>query len=436
MPAEAPRTIPNVISDPTRAAAASPAERVGLWARPKAGVIWGGVWLVYLVPAFVEALDDRHELGTRIAGVLLLLTFGALYLAAMLSAWDRDDSRGGVPRNLWVGTPSPLGIRIGIALIVLSVASVLVVGEPGVSTFVFLAPVASSLLPGRWAVRGIAAAILAVVLGELFARNTGAPVDASAVLSSAFAALMAGLITLGVRRMRVVMWELQVARQDAGRLATAEERVRIARDLHDVLGHSLTVISVRGQLAARLAERGEMDRAAQEIKAVELLSRTAMSDVREAVAGYRSRPLAAELAAAEATLDGAGLGVHVERSVETVPESGEDTLAFVLREAVTNVLRHSQARNCRITVRGGRGTMILEVGDDGIGSGRDLLPVAVAGAAQATGAGAPTTADVTTGHRVGTGLVGLAERLAAVGGRLSAGDDTGGGFLVQAEVPR
>lgn len=398
------------------------AATIGLWARPRAGAIWGGVWLVYLVPAFVESLRPEHSTPAKIAGFALLLAFGLTYIAAMLAAWDRDDDGTGVPRNLWNAEIDPVGARLGIALVVLAIASVAVVGEQGVAAFVFLAPIASSSLPGRLAPYGIAAAVIATIVGELVARRYGTDTaQLGGVLSSGFAALMAGFITLGVRRMRLVMWELQVARAGAEKLASAEERVRIARDLHDVLGHSLTVISMRSQLAGKLVERGEMDRAGEEIRAVEELSRTAMSDVREAVAGYRIRPLAAELAAAEATLQDAGVAVQVERSAQELPEAGEEALGFVVREGVTNVLRHSSARSCAISVRHTQENVVVEVVDDGRGTGTPVHPILDGDDAGPAG---------------GSGLCGLAERVAAAGGRLSAGDGPTGGFVLRAEVGR
>jgi two-component system sensor histidine kinase DesK len=410
-----------MITGPPRTAKET-AATVGLWTRPRAGAIWGGVWLVYLVPAFVEALRPEHSTPAKVVGFALLLAFGLTYIAAMLAAWDRNDDGEGMPKNLWASEIDPLSLRIGLALIVLAVASVVVVGEQGVGTFVFLSPVAASILPGRWAPYGIAAAAVATIGGELVARRYGADsAQLGGVLSSGFAALMAGFITLGVRRMRLVVWELQVARAGAEKLASAEERVRIARDLHDVLGHSLTVISMRSQLAGKLVERGEMERAGEEIRAVEELSRTAMSDVREAVAGYRIRPFAAELAAAEATLHDAGVAVQVERSAQQLPAAGEEALGFVVREGVTNVLRHSSARSCAISVRHTPQSVVVEVVDDGRGTGAPVYPIA--------DDGAPAGGD-------GSGLRGLAERVAAAGGRLSAGDGPTGGFVLRAEVAR
>lgn len=395
--------------------------RIGLWARPHAAMIWGGVWLVYLLPAFTEAVHPRHTLAVNVVTFALLVTFVLVYLFAMRQAWDRDEATDiRAPRfseRLESERVMTLAVLAGIAIV-----TTVLIGEAAVACFVFLAPVCASLLPPRWALRGIGLAVVAAVVGELVARRYGADTaNAGDVLGTAFGTAMAGLITLGIRRMQGVMWELEVARRDVERLATAQERTRIARDLHDVLGHSLTVISVKSQLAGRLIERGDVDRAGTEIREVEVLSRDAMNDVREAVAGYRARTLAAELAAAEATLDGAGIAVTVERSADTVPPAGEEALGFVVREGVTNVLRHSRARRCDIHVVHTGEAVIVELIDDGGGTGRLFQEIDPA-------------VDDPPGD--GNGLRGLAERVSAVGGRLSAGDRPDGGFVLRAEVAR
>ncbi|MBO9534950.1 MAG: hypothetical protein J7513_18395 [Solirubrobacteraceae bacterium] len=390
--------------------------RVGLWARPGVGVFYAGVWLVYLVPAFFEAADGRHGLLEQMLGLAVLTAFVVTYLWWMILSWGGDRQ---IPATqVWPSPMTPARWWMAGGLVVLAVAAVLLVGEPGAATIVFLAPVAASALPMQRAMIGIGLAVVGVVAAEAFAtRPPGDEVTSGGIAGTAFGCLMAGVITLGIRRMRSVMHELDIARARAQELATAEERVRIARDLHDLLGHSLTVISVRSQLAQRLAERGEMDRAAEEIGAVGELSRTAMTEVRAAVAGYRMRPLAAELAAAEAALDGAGIAVRVDRPSQAVPPAGEEALGFVVREGVTNVLRHARARSCAITVGHAGDAIVLEVADDGAGSGRTLHIIDPEAEPELAG----------------NGLRGLAERVAAAGGRLSAGDRDGR-FVLRAEV--
>jgi two-component system sensor histidine kinase DesK len=179
---------------------------------------------------------------------------------------------------------------------------------------------------------------------------------------------------------------LAEAREENARLAIQEERNRMARDVHDILGHSLTVITVKAELAARLLEVSP-ERAQAEVEDLERLARDALADVRQAVAGFRDMSLPAELARARSSLAAAGIEAELPNSTEAVPTRLRELCAWALREGVTNVIRHSGATTCTVTLTE-RG---ITVADDGPG----------------TGAGEP-----------GTGLIGLTERAAAVGATL------------------
>jgi two-component system sensor histidine kinase DesK len=185
--------------------------------------------------------------------------------------------------------------------------------------------------------------------------------------------------------------ELTAARAEVARLAAENERSRIARDLHDLLGHSLTTITVKAGLARRLAPR-DPERAASEIGEVEDLARSALTDVRAAVSGYRELTLAGELAGAREVLRAAGIEAQAPGAVEVADPAHAELFGWVLREGVTNVVRHSGAHSCTIAI----GPTWLEIEDDGRG----------------------------TGPRAGTdgsGLAGLRERGAAAGGTIRAG---------------
>lgn len=211
-------------------------------------------------------------------------------------------------------------------------------------------------------------------------------------------ALFASLTAYGIRVGTRNQVELSRAHQEIERLAKEQERLRIARDLHDLLGHALTTITVKAELASKLARR-DPARAATEMAEVAALGRQGLADVRATVAGYREVSLVTELAAARQVLAAAGIRAELPASVDEVPGALRELFGWVVREGVTNAVRHSGAHHLRVTVDD-RG---IEVVDDG------------SGPADAAGRGA------------GAGLAGLSERVAASGGRIEAGPATADG---------
>jgi two-component system sensor histidine kinase DesK len=205
---------------------------------------------------------------------------------------------------------------------------------------------------------------------------------------------------------------LRKARATVAQLAANEERLRLARDLHDLLGHSLSLITLKSELAGRMLP-DHPDKAAQQVADIEQVSRQALVDVREAVTGYRRPRLSDELAGAQVALTAAGVEAHVpaEPDLGGVADEGESTLAWALREAVTNVVRHSGASRCTVDVLR-RQTL------DGA-----FLELSV----EDNGSGGP-------GTEPGNGLTGLAERLEKAGGQLEAGR-VKRGFRLVARVP-
>jgi two-component system sensor histidine kinase DesK len=159
---------------------------------------------------------------------------------------------------------------------------------------------------------------------------------------------------------------LAAAREESRHLAVVAERERIARDLHDVLGHTLTVVAVKADLARKLIDRDPVA-AALEIEEIHATARAALAEVRIAVTGMRSTTLAQELAAARSALESAGIAVTSVMTQEPLPPLVETALAYVIREAATNVLRHSGARHCRITLAREGAEAALEIHDDGQG---------------------------------------------------------------------
>ena len=190
---------------------------------------------------------------------------------------------------------------------------------------------------------------------------------------------------------------LRLSQEETRQLARVAERERISRDLHDLLGHTLSVITLKAELAARLIDR-DPGRAGAEIREVEQISRAALADVREAVSGMRSRGLPAEIEYARVALKAAGVTLNVEGEPPALASAKEAILAMVVREAITNVIRHAQANNCTIAiVADENGETLVEVQDDGRGG----MPI------------------------VGAGLDGMRMRLAAAGGRLEVGGELG-----------
>jgi two-component system sensor histidine kinase DesK len=161
--------------------------------------------------------------------------------------------------------------------------------------------------------------------------------------------------------------KLRKANEEIEHLAKVAERERIARDLHDVLGHTLSVITLKSELAGKLMDR-DPERAGKEIREVEEISRQALSDVRDAIRGYRAKGLAAELAQAKATLETAGVAVQCDSGTSMqVPALQESVLSLAVREAVTNVVRHAHASTCRLRLEQQNGSCRLEIADDGRG---------------------------------------------------------------------
>jgi two-component system sensor histidine kinase DesK len=160
---------------------------------------------------------------------------------------------------------------------------------------------------------------------------------------------------------------LRKANEEIEHLAKVAERERIARDLHDVLGHTLSVIILKSELAGKLIDRNP-EEAGKEIREVETISRQALSDVRDAIRGYRSQGLGAELALAKSTLETAGVVVQCDAATSLkLPAVQESVLSLAVREAVTNVVRHAQARTCQLRLEQRNGSCRLEIQDDGRG---------------------------------------------------------------------
>ncbi|MFI5684733.1 sensor histidine kinase [Streptomyces sp. NPDC051636] len=203
------------------------------------------------------------------------------------------------------------------------------------------------------------------------------------------------------------VYELDEARETRARLAVAEERLRFGRDLHDVLGRNLSVISLKSELAVQLARRGRPEAVEQMIE-VQRIAQESQREVRDVVRGYRGADLGVELVGAQGVLTAAGIGCEVTGTADGLPADVQSALGWVVREATTNVLRHGDAGRCAVVLRVLEGHVVLTVENDGVAG---------------------------PGGSGGSGLAGLRERLAAVGGTLQAGVVGEDGFRLVAEVP-
>jgi two-component system, NarL family, sensor histidine kinase DesK len=342
-------------------------------------------WLIYLAFVFLEPYVARSGPAVWLISGLSIALFLPLYYGAFIAA-DTNPRRA--VKLAW-GM-----VALGLALVPINIG--------GSAYVIFAASVAGFAFRRRQPAAVFVVTLSALLLVTIW--TTRRPLEYS-MLFQPVIVLMVGFGNLLVaeehRRNRVV----QRAQEEVEEMAKVAERERIARDLHDLLGHTLSVIVLKSELASRLADidpRG----AAAEIRDVEQVARTALTEVRHAVEGYRSRGLSGEVAGAQQAL--AAAGITLERWIEPVvlTPRRESVLALAVREAVTNVIRHARAGRCRITLSGSGGTAVLRIADDG--SGGALVE--------------------------GAGLLGMKERVQAVGGSVVI-ESTADGLTVSVSMP-
>jgi two-component system sensor histidine kinase DesK len=241
---------------------------------------------------------------------------------------------------------------------------------------------------------------LIVCLGVVLAQIALSAIGdfANGTIFAPFVTVSVAVSLLAITRQIIANKDLRDAHATIASLAAAEERARLARDLHDVLGHSLTVVAVKSELAGRLVER-DPQRAIAEIADIEGLARTALADLRAAVSSYRDMNLDSELVAARTALDAAGIRAHLPADGSAVEEELRPLFGWVLREGVTNVIRHSNAEECWV----------------------DLKPHSLS--VRDNGRGVP-------GDGKGNGLTGLRERAIEAGAKITATGAESGGFVL------
>jgi len=354
----------------------------------KLGRLFMVAWLAFFIYPIAAFLTDRFSAETRAFGLLLL------FALALIWAWFWTRICAGPDRRFMV--PAIVG-----ATLVLTVFTLRTPPQYG-SLFLYAVIMAGAAFPWR---RGVTAVVVLSVLAGAIELARGESVTTST--GQFINELLVGFATVAGRLLVEANQQLSQAREQIARLAVGEERLRFARDLHDLLGHSLSVIALKSELAGRLI-KATPGLAAHEVADIEQVARDALREVRDVVAGYRQPTLNAELAGAREALTAAGIELRAETVHTPLTPGVEAVLAWAVREGATNVMRHSQAKRCAIRIFEKDGDVIVEVVDDGRG-------------------GMPEP---------GSGLRGLRERVLERGGTLTAEPLPHEGFRLRVTLPQ
>ncbi|BBC36851.1 hypothetical protein SGFS_081450 [Streptomyces graminofaciens] len=358
-------------------------------------------WLLMGLGSFANLFQG--ETPNPWIGGIGLFTFNSLYISVVFRSFVKEKRE------------SP-ATWIALALMTLDTCALAIVyGGSWLNFFPLLGLAVGAAMRGRM-LRGAGFALTAL------AGTVSAVRDGWDAINVAYGTFLSVMVTAAILSLAEAVRELRAAREELARRAVAKERLRFSRDLHDLLGHTLSVIVVKSEAARRLAPH-DPDTALAQIADIESVGRQALTEIREAVTGYREGSLTTELDRAHSALSAAGTTLDVRRSGPPLAPPAETLLAWVVREAVTNVVRHSRATHCTVALSSTSERAHLTITDDGSGS----LPGSGSLSGSGSGSGCHDTC--------GTGLKGLSERLATAGGTLRAGPGPRGGFVVTAELP-
>ena len=364
-------------------------------------------WLVCLVFPLIALWREPLPLWHMTLGLLALVIFATGYTWLM---WPHPASQEAQTRARSRFSFVLFG-TLGALALVLS----LVNGPAWLWLFIGVSAIAGTLLPLRSAFAVIVLLTLFPLILTLTMHEGITGVDWWWLITFVLLVRGIGLDMIGVARMGSAIRELHTARRELARLAVAEERLRLSRDLHDLLGQTLSVITLKSELARGLVQE-EPERCTQELAEIERVSRQMLREVRKTVAGYRQPTLVNELDGARQLLEAAGVECVVEQTTGDLPPALDTILAWTIREGVTNVIRHSRAQECLIRITRNQGmaeAMILNDGEQ-----------------------QEDQQDKRTSQS--SGLSGLRERVAALGGTMEAGSlDVSGKkhFRLWVEIP-
>lgn len=351
-------------------------------------------------------LDGASVATLAVAG----LVHTAVCLALLHAGLTRYLDRRPFPRNLVLATLA-VTVLAGVAIVVLVPGGY----RPGLEDpavlglHILLAYSLAAFTPllTLWSLVAVVS-VAAVAFGLTDLVQAG---DGWLAIESAVSAVVLWLVVLVIYRPSVwlvgVVWQLDDAQRTRARLAVAEERLRFARDLHDTLGGKLSAIAVKSELAAELARRGQ-DTAAEQALEVRSIANDTLAEVREVVRGYRQADLDAEIAGSRALLQAAGVRCRTVGEATGLDPDVQAALGWVVREGTTNVIRHSDAAHCTLTLRTGPERVSLTIENDGA---RDPAPAG------------------------GSGLLGLGERLAPLGGEVRGEARPPDRFVLAADLP-
>lgn len=364
------------------------------------GLLLSLVWLLFLALPIHDLLNSDLSPLRLLVALAAVAAFVAAYLWLVLGSSFLGSSEDSERRN---GSAAWCGFGVLTVLVLF----LTVFYSSGWLWFLIFAATSTAMrFPTRQAVWTIAG-LMVVTAGAGWTSGIGW----QELMTVELIVGGTGLSMVGMSRMISTIRELHAAREEVARLAVSEERLRFARDLHDLLGHSLSLITLKSELAGRLLPV-DPEKAASEVSDIEATAREALREVRDAVAGYRLPTLASELRGAREMLAAAGIGCRIEQEAETLPPQVDAILAWTVREGVTNVIRHSHARNCEIRITRNGHEARAEVVDDGQGNVVDI------------------------DEKVsGSGLRGVAERVSEGGGRFECGPRKADGFWLGVTLP-